>query len=84
MLIRLGYDMEFETRADVPMVTLLKVHPSRESDLREPDELRTDPFVPVENFLDRFGNRGSRLVAPTGRIRLHNSTLIEDLSLIHI
>jgi transglutaminase-like putative cysteine protease len=78
MLIRLGYDMEFETSADVPMVTLLKVHPSRERDLREPDELRTDPIVPVENFLDRFGNRGSRLVAPTGRIRLYNLTLVED------
>jgi transglutaminase-like putative cysteine protease len=78
MLIRLGYDMQFETTADVPMVTLLKVHPSREKDLREPDELRTSPVVPIENFLDRFGNRGTRFVAPPGRIRLRNSTLIED------
>jgi transglutaminase-like putative cysteine protease len=78
MLIRLGYDMQFETTADVPIVTLLKVHPSREKDLREPDELRTDPAVEIEDFLDRFGNRGARLVAPRGRIRLHNSTLIED------
>jgi len=78
MLIRLGYDMQFETTADVPMVTLLKVHPSREKDLREPDELCTDPVVNIENFLDRFGNRGARFVAPQGRIRLHNSTLIKD------
>jgi transglutaminase-like putative cysteine protease len=78
MLIRLGYDMQFETTAEVPMVTLLNVHPSREKDLREPDELRTDPAVHIENFLDRFGNRGARFVAPPGRIRLHNSTLIED------
>jgi transglutaminase-like putative cysteine protease len=78
MLIRLGYDMQFETTADVPMVTLLKVHPSREKDLREPDELRTDPAVKIEDFLDRFGNRGARFVAPRGRIRLHDSTLIED------
>ena len=46
--------------------------------MREPDELRTDPAVEIEDFLDRFGNRGARLVAPRGRIRLHNSTLIED------
>jgi transglutaminase-like putative cysteine protease len=78
MLIRLGYDMQFETTANVPMVMLLKVHPSREKDLREPDEVRTDPVVDIENFLDRFGNRGTRLVAPPGRIRLHNSTLVED------
>jgi len=78
MLIRLGYDMQFETTAYVPMVTLLDIHPSREKDLREPDQLRTDPVVSIESFLDRFGNRGTRFVAPPGRIRLHNSTLIED------
>src|ERR1017187_10087205 len=78
MLIRLGYDMQFETTAYVPMVTLLNIHPSREKDLREPDQLRTDPVVSLESFLDRFGNRGTRFVAPPGRIRLHNSTLIED------
>jgi transglutaminase-like putative cysteine protease len=78
MLIRLGYDMQFETTNDVPTVTLLKIHPSREKDLREPDELRTDPVVKIEDFLDRFGNRASRFVAPPGKIRLYNSTLIED------
>jgi transglutaminase-like putative cysteine protease len=78
MLIRLGYDMQFETTAYVPMVTLLNIHPSREKDLREPDQLRTDPVVSLESFLDRFGNRGTRFVAPPGRIRLHNSMLIED------
>jgi transglutaminase-like putative cysteine protease len=78
MLIRLGYDIQFETSAAVPIVTLLKIHPSREKDLRESDELRTDPPVKVENFCDRFGNRGCRFVAPPGRIRLFNSTLVED------
>ena len=43
MLIRLGYDMRFDTPLDVAVVALLNVHPSPERDLREPDELRTEP-----------------------------------------
>jgi transglutaminase-like putative cysteine protease len=78
MLIRLGYDIQFETAGEVPIVTLLNVHPSRKQDLREPDELRTDPAVKIENYQDTFGNHACRLVAPPGKIRLQNSTLIED------
>ena len=77
MMIRLGYDIEFATVGEVPFVTLLNVHPSRKKDLREPDELHTDPLVKVENYEDSFGNHGCRLVAPSGKIRFQNSTLIE-------
>ena len=52
MMIRLGYDIQFETVGEVPIVTLLNVHPSRTADLREPDELRTDPLVKIEKYQD--------------------------------
>src|SRR6202790_5840818 len=78
MLIRLGYDIQFDTVGEVPIVTLLNVHPSRKKDLREPDELHTDPLVKVENYEDSFGNHSCRLLAPQGKIRFQNSTLIED------
>ena len=63
MLIRLGYDIQFETVGEVPIVTLLNVHPSRKKDLREIDELQTDPLVTIEKYEDTFGNEGCRLVA---------------------
>ena len=78
MQIRLGYDIQFETTADVPFVTLLNVHPSRRADLREPDVVQTDPALNVENFEDGFGNHSCRLVVPAGKVRFHSSTLIED------
>src|ERR1700681_1758737 len=78
MLIRLGYDVQFETVGEVPIVTLLNVHPSREKDLREIDELSTDPLGNVESYEDTFGNRACRLLAPAGKIRCHNSTLSEE------
>src|SRR5664279_2748272 len=78
MLIRLGYDIQFQVAASVPMIAHLNVHPSRTPDLVEPDQLRTEPAVEIEQYQDSFGNLASRFLLPPGRIRLHNSFLIED------
>ncbi len=78
MLIRLGYDIQFDIPANVSFVGLLNVHPSRSHDLREPDELSIEPPVPVTGYTDSFGNRCTRFIAQKGPLRLYNSTLIED------
>jgi transglutaminase-like putative cysteine protease len=82
MLIRLAYDIQFDIPASVAMVALLNVHPSRALDLLEPDELQTEPRLEITSYLDSFGNRCSRFVAPPGQLRLFNSTLIQDSGLI--
>jgi len=76
MLIRLAYDIQFQIPAPVAMVALLNVHPLRVPDLLEPDELQTEPRLEVANYIDTYGNRCSRFVAPPGPLRLTNSTLI--------
>ena len=78
MFIRLGYDLQFEIPAPVAMIALLNVHPSRRMDLLEPDQLRTDPVIPVELYEDVFGNLCSRFRAPAGLLRITNTTLIQD------
>ena len=78
MLIRLAYDIQFDLPADVAMASLLYVHPSRAGDLLEPDELLTEPKLNVTGYLDTFGNRCARFVAPRGHLRLSGSTLIRD------
>ena len=78
MLIRLGYDIRFEIPAPVTIVALLNVHPSRAQDLVEPDELKIEPHIPVEQYRDCFGNICSRFLAPVGPLALSGSTLIED------
>jgi transglutaminase-like putative cysteine protease len=77
-LIRLGYEIEFTILQPVAIVALLNVHPSREKDLREPDVVRIEPFVPVQEYVDRVGNKCLRFLAPQGSLRLWNRTLIED------
>ena len=57
---------------------MLNVHPSRAHDLLEPDELQTEPRLEITYYLDGFGNRCARFVAPQGQLRLFNSTLIRD------
>ena len=74
MLIRLGYDIQFDIPAEVAMVALLHVHPSRHDDLLEPDELQIEPQVPITSYIDGFGNRCARFVAPPGLLRLTGST----------
>jgi transglutaminase-like putative cysteine protease len=81
MLIRLGYDIQFDIPAPVAMVALLYVHPSRAQDLLEPDELQTEPALAVTNYVDSFGNRCARFLAQPGLLRLSSSTLIRDTGL---
>ena len=78
MLIRIGYDLQFDIPAAVAMVALLHVHPSRASDLVEPDELRIEPEIQSETYIDSFGNRCTRFVAPPGHLRLSSSALLRD------
>jgi transglutaminase-like putative cysteine protease len=78
VLIRLGFDIQFDVPSPVAMIAMYHVHPSRGADLREPDEPRITPSVSVKEYEDSFGNICSRFVAPAGRLQLYHSTLIED------
>jgi transglutaminase-like putative cysteine protease len=78
LLIRLAYDIQFNIPAPVAMVALLNVHPSRAADLLEPDELQTEPKLEVSHYIDSFGNRCARFVAPAGKLRLSSTTLVRD------
>jgi len=78
VLIRIGFDIQFELPVPVAMIALFHVHPTRCADLREPDEPRITPTVPIEEYEDSFGNICTRFTAPAGRLQLYHSTLIED------
>ena len=77
MFIRIGYDIVFESPNPVPMTLLLYTHPSIASRLRSPDRVHTQPEIPVTDFLDGFGNRSARIVAPTGALRLWSDAWVE-------
>jgi transglutaminase-like putative cysteine protease len=82
MLIRLGYDLQFELPEPVAFVTMLHVHPSREGDLLEPDTMTVTPPALCDTYIDTFGNRCTRFKAEAGALRLTGSTLVRDSGLL--
>jgi transglutaminase-like putative cysteine protease len=78
MQLRLGYELNYAFPQPTPMILALNIHYSRASDIIIPDHLITDPSVPISGYRDGFGNWCTRLVAPSGRIRLKTDALIRD------
>ncbi len=78
MIIKIGFDIQFEVPAPTPMILMLYVHPSRQADLRTGEKIVVEPGVALSDFTDLYGNRCARLVAPPGNIRFTLEALIED------
>ncbi|MBC8107683.1 MAG: transglutaminase family protein [Anaerolineae bacterium] len=78
MLIRGGYDIVFEIPAPTCMLLMLYVHPDRARDLQQPERLTLAPAIPIDDFLDSFGNRCARILAPAGELRITNDFVIRD------
>jgi transglutaminase-like putative cysteine protease len=81
MLIRVGYEIIYQIPDRTALTQLLRVLPARLADLRHPDSVMLDPALPMEEFVDCFGNRCVRFVAPKGRLRVFGDTVIEDSGL---
>ena len=78
MLIKVGYEIAFESPAPVAMVLMLYLHPSRATTIRKPERLTLTPTLPVSEYFDAFGNRCGRVFAPAGHIVLSNDAIVED------
>ena len=78
MLIKAGFEIAFGFPGVTPMLLQLHVRPEREDDLLAPEFIMLDPFVPFQTYIDQFGNRCTRLLAPQGTLKLSNSFVIRD------
>jgi transglutaminase-like putative cysteine protease len=79
--IRAGYDIAFQCPQAVPMILMLSVHPSRQSDLLSDHAIRFSPGVNSRDYRDAFGNVCTRLVAPAGLLEIRNEFSIQDSGL---
>jgi transglutaminase-like putative cysteine protease len=78
MQIRVGYELVYDCPQPMPMLLMLHIHHSRAADIVVPDQLTTDPPVPITSYRDGFGNWCSRIVAPAGRIRIASNGVLND------
>jgi transglutaminase-like putative cysteine protease len=81
MRIRAGFEITYDCPSPSPMILMLSVHPSREGDLLEPDTLTADPPAGLSQYIDSFGNRCSRALAPAGRTTFRSGFVVEDRGL---
>jgi transglutaminase-like putative cysteine protease len=79
--IRVGCEITYSCAQPVPMILLLRIHPSRAGDIVVPERLTTDPRLPVTAYRDGFGNWCNRLTAPAGPLRLTTDAVVRDSGL---
>jgi len=79
--LKVGYEIVYDCQQPTPMVLMLNIHHSRAADIIVPDLMHVEPSVPVTSYRDNFGNWCTRLVAPSGRLRLSASALVTDTGL---
>lgn len=77
MLIRFGFVIEIESPEPVPMISALSTHSELAGRLIGEDRVRADRDIPINEYVDRFGNRMTRLVAPAGHLKLWSDCVIE-------
>ena len=78
MLIRIGFEIVFDVPAPVPILLVLSTHPDVDPKIRRAGGLRIEPEVPVREYLDSFGNRCGRIMAPAGKVTLWDDAIVED------
>jgi transglutaminase-like putative cysteine protease len=84
MLIRSEFGIEFDLPQTVAMIGLLRLHPSLDAAVRGDEVLRVEHLegdlvstVKSDEYVDSFGNRCSRFLAPQGHLRLSGASLVE-------
>jgi transglutaminase-like putative cysteine protease len=78
MQIRVGFEMIYDCPQPTPMILNLHVHSTRVSDLLGRDELVFEPSIPSAAYRDSFGNWCTRIVAPSGRLRISADVVVKD------
>jgi transglutaminase-like putative cysteine protease len=76
--IHVDIDLRYQCSDFVPMIFMLNVHPSRAHDLVTPDRLRISPTQTITPYLDGFGNKCVRILAPPGELQIAADAIVFD------
>src|SRR5690349_12789051 len=83
LIINIGYDIEVAITTPMALIYLLRVHPSRAHDLLGPENVQMTPALPVDEYVDSFGNLCGRVNVPAGvpTVRFTNNAQVYDSGL---
>jgi transglutaminase-like putative cysteine protease len=77
MFIRIGYEIGIDSKADTVLILALSPHSSFDGRIIGSADVQATPDLPMETFLDGFGNRLTRLRAPAGPLTLWSDCIVE-------
>ncbi len=77
MFIRVGYEIVIDSKAGTVLILALAPHSQMQGRIVGASGVQTVPELPLESFLDGFGNRLTRLRAPAGRLTLWSDCIVE-------
>jgi transglutaminase-like putative cysteine protease len=78
MQIRYGFDIDMSIFQPTTLVTLMDVHPSRRGDVIHETTLKSSQTIPIETFVDSYGNVSRRLTADAGSLALRLEGVVHD------
>ena len=81
MLINVGHEIAFVFPEPTALIVMLYLHPSRDASIEKPEHLEVDPAVAIREYIDSYGNRCGRVVAPGGRVVFRNDAIVADCGL---
>lgn len=77
MLIRIGYEINVYCELPVPMLLALSVHSDFEGRFIGEDKVRNAQAGQLREYVDRFGNRITRAIAPAGQSTFWSDCIVE-------
>lgn len=77
MFIRFGFEIALESPQPIALILSLSPHTTLTRQVTG-SAIRAEPDVTLMEFIDAFGNRRTRLVAPPGPLRLWSDCILED------
>jgi len=77
MFIRFGFEFDISSDGDLPMLLALLPHPEGVQNIIGDNRLKFEPHIPSHEFLDNYGNRLTRIVAPDGPLKIWTDCFAE-------
>jgi transglutaminase-like putative cysteine protease len=77
MLIRVGFEIDISCDLAVPMLLALSVHSDFKGRFIGEDKVRNAAAPQLREYVDRFGNRITRAMAPAGRSTFWSDCIVE-------
>ena len=81
MLIKGGYNLAYDCLDFTPMILAIHIRPEETINLVSPETFSVFPMTSHEDYIDSFGNRCTRLIAPPGRLSIWNRFVIANSGL---